>query len=79
MSLAVPVGGVAGASGGALLGLITSPRLLVLLMGASAGAVAGKLFRGEAGEVAGQLAGGLLGGIAWATWLFFAKAKGPRL
>lgn len=47
VSVAVPLGGAAGAIAGALLGVIDNPRLLVLLMalfaGASAGAVAGRL------------------------------------
>lgn len=79
VSVAVPVGGVAGALGGALLGLISNPRLLVLLMavfaGASAGAVAGKLAWGEIGEIGGQIGGGLVGGIAWAVWLFVESRK----
>ena len=77
VSVAVPVGGAAGAGVGALLGLITNPRLLVLLMavfaGASAGAVAGRVPLGEIGEIGGQVTGALLGGIAWATWLFFER------
>jgi hypothetical protein len=64
VSIAVPVGGV-GAVAGALLGLISNPRLLVLLMamfaGPAAGAVAGKLPWGEIGEVGGQVAGGWSG------------------
>jgi hypothetical protein len=47
VAVAVPVGGVVGAAGGALLGLVTGPRLLVLLMavfaGVAAGGVAGRL------------------------------------
>jgi hypothetical protein len=47
VSIAVPVVGVVGALAGALLGLISNPRLLVLLMavfaGSAAGAVAGKV------------------------------------
>ena len=62
-----------------LLGLISNPRLLVLLMavfaGASAGAVAGKLPWDEIGEIGGQIAGGLVGGIAWAGWLFVEGRK----
>ena len=46
VSIAVPVGGVVGALAGALLGLISHPRWLVLLMavfaGSAAGAVAGR-------------------------------------
>ena len=80
VSVAVPVGGVAGAVCGALLGLITRPRLLVLLMavfaGSSAGAVAGQLPWGDVGRVGGQIAGGLVGGIAWAAWLYFGRTRG---
>lgn len=63
VSVAVPVGGAAGAICGALLGLITSPRLLMLLMavfaGSSAGAVAGQLPWGgtSGGSVARSPAG----------------------
>jgi hypothetical protein len=74
VTIAVPVGGVVGALGGALLGLIRNPRLLVLLMavyaGSAAGAVAGKLPWGDIGEIGGQVAGAMVGGIAWATWWF---------
>jgi hypothetical protein len=60
---------VVGAVGGAFLGLISNPRLLVLLMavfaGSAAGAVAGRLRWEEIGEIGGQIAGGLVGGIAW--------------
>jgi hypothetical protein len=80
MAIAVPVGGGAGALVGALLGLISSPRLLVLLMamfaGAAAGGVAGKLPWGATGEVGGQVAGGLVGGAAWAVWLFLGRGQG---
>ena len=83
VSIAVPAGGASGALAGALLGLISNPRLLVLLMavfaGASAGAVAGKLVWGEVGEIGGQVAGGLVGGIAWAVWLFVESKKGRNL
>jgi hypothetical protein len=79
VSIAVPVGGVLGAVAGALLGLISSPRLLVLLMaafaGSAAGGVAGKLPWGDIGEIGGQVAGGLMGGIAWAVWLFIERRK----
>ncbi len=83
VSIVVPVGGAVGAVGGAFLGLITNPRLLVLLMavfaGSAAGAVAGKLPWGDIGEIGGQVAGGLVGGIAWATWLYFGRSTGPSL
>jgi hypothetical protein len=55
-----------GALAGALLGLTSNPRLLVLLMamfaGAAAGAVAGKLAGGEVGGPGGQVGGGLVWG-----------------
>jgi hypothetical protein len=83
ISVAVPVGGVLGAVGGGLLGLISNPRLLVLLMamfaGSAAGAVAGKLAWGEIGEIGGQIAGGLVGGVAWAAWLFLGRGKSRNL
>jgi hypothetical protein len=83
VTIAIPVGGVVGALGGALVGLIRNPRLLVLLMavfaGSSAGAVAGRLPWGELGEIGGQIVGGLVGGIAWAVWLFFRRGKEAKL
>jgi hypothetical protein len=82
VAIAVPVGGVMGALAGALLGLISNPRWLVLLMavfaGASAGGVAGKVPWGEIGQIGGQVAGGVLGVIAWATWLFFGRGKDSK-
>jgi len=82
VAIAVPVGGVVGAAVGALLGLISKPHLLVLLMavfaGSSAGGVAGQLPWGDVGEIGGQVAGGLVGGIAWATWLFIGRWQTPR-
>lgn len=83
VSIVVPVGGAVGAVGGAFLGLISNPRLLVLLMavfaGSAAGAVAGKLPWGDIGEIGGQVAGGLVGGIAWATWLYMGRSTRPSL
>jgi hypothetical protein len=83
VSVAVPVGGVIGAVGGGLLGLISNARLLVLLMavfaGSAAGAVAGKVAWGEVGEIGGQVAGALVGGIAWAAWLYFGRGKDRAL
>lgn len=79
VSVAVPVGGAVGAVSGGLLGLISNPRLLVLLMavfaGSAAGAVAGQVAWGGIGEIGGQVAGGLLGGIAWAVWLYIGRGK----
>jgi hypothetical protein len=83
VSVAIPVGGVAGATVGALLGLITRPRLLVLLMavfaGASAGGVAGSVAWGELGGIGGQVAGALVGGLAWASWLFVNRGRDRAL
>jgi hypothetical protein len=80
VAIVVPVGGGVGALAGALLGLISNPRTLVLLMavfaGSAAGAVAGKLPWGDIGELGGQVAGGLVGGMAWATWLFIGRRVG---
>ena len=57
VAIAVPVGGVVGAVAGAFLGLISNPRLLVLLMavfaGSAAGAIAGRLPWGDIGEIGG--------------------------
>jgi hypothetical protein len=82
VAIAVPVGGVLGALAGGLLGLISNPRVLVLLMavfaGSSAGAVAGRIPWGDLGELGGQVAGGLVGGISWAVWLFVNRRKGPK-
>jgi hypothetical protein len=79
VAIAIPVGGVAGAMAGALLGLIKNPRWLVLLMavfaGASAGGVAGKVPWGDIGEIGGQVAGGVVGGMAWAAWLISVSRK----
>jgi|ERR1043166_7393110 hypothetical protein len=83
VAIAVPVGGVAGALAGALLGLVSKPHLLVLVMavfaGASAGGVAGQVPWGDIGEIGGQVAGGLVGGIAWAAWLFIGRRRVSRL
>ena len=82
VAIAVPVGGMLGALAGGLLGLISNPRVLVLLMavfaGSSAGAVAGRIPWGDLGELGGQVAGGLVGGISWAVWLFVNRRKGPK-
>jgi hypothetical protein len=80
VTIAVPIGGVIGAAAGVLLGLITNPRLLVLMMavfaGSAAGGVAGRLAWDDIGEIGGQAAGGLVGGIAWITWLFVDRRRG---
>lgn len=79
VSVAVPIGGGVGAVVDAVLGLITRPQLLVLLMavfaGVSAGGVAGKVAWGEIGEIGGQVVGGLAGAAAWATWLFVNRGR----
>ncbi len=81
VAIAVPVGGVVGALAGGLLGLISNPRWLVLLMavfaGSSAGGVAGQVPWGAIGQIGGQVAGGVVGVIVWATWLFFGRGKEP--
>ncbi len=83
LTIAVPVGGAVGALAGALLGLINSPRFLVLLMavfaGGSAGGVAGQIPWGDVGQIGGQVAGGLVGGLAWAIWLLMGRSKEPKL
>src|ERR1051326_3509696 len=81
IAIAVPVGCALGAGAGGLLGLISNPRVLVLLMamfaGSAAGAVAGKIPWGDLGEVGGQIAGGMVGGIVWAVWLFMSRRSKP--
>ncbi len=81
VSIAVPIGGVIGAMVGGALGLITNPRVLVLLMamfaGAAAGAVAGKVPWGAVGEIGGQLVGAVTGAAAWATWLYLQPRQPP--
>ena len=80
IAVAVPVGGVAGAGAGAILGLVRDPYRLVLLMavfaGASAGAVAGRLAAGPVGEFGGQAAGVVLGAAAWAAWRTSERRNG---
>ncbi len=81
VSVAVPIGGAVGAVGGAVLGRIRNPRLLVLLMavfaGASAGGVAGQVAWGGIGEIGGQVVGGLVGGFAWAVWFSLGGVQNP--
>jgi hypothetical protein len=79
LSIVVPVGGVIGATAGALLGFVSNPRWQILVMavfaGAAAGAVAGKLPWGDVGEVGGQVVGGLVGGAAWWTWMYIDRRR----
>jgi hypothetical protein len=83
VAIAVPVGGGVGAVAGAYLGLISNPRVLVLLMavfaGSAAGAVAGKVPWGDIGEISGQVAGAMLGATVWAVWLHLDRRKARRL
>jgi hypothetical protein len=69
----VPIGAVAGAAAGGLIGRITRPSLLVLIMallaGWSLGALAGGLVWAETGQFAGGSIGALIGGLAWTLWL----------
>jgi hypothetical protein len=79
VTIAVPVGGVLGAAVGVLLGMITNPRVLVLMMavfaGSAAGGVAGRLAWGDIGEIGGQAAGALWVGSLGLPGCFLAKAK----
>jgi hypothetical protein len=71
-AIAVPVGAVGGAMGGGLMGRITRPHLLVLVMallaGWSVGAMSGGLAWAEAGKIAGGFLGALAGGLTWTVW-----------
>jgi uncharacterized membrane protein YeaQ/YmgE (transglycosylase-associated protein family) len=59
--------------GGGLVGRITRPYLLVLVMallaGWSVGALAGGLAWDATGHIAGGLIGALVGGWTWTVWL----------
>jgi hypothetical protein len=72
-AIAVPVGAVAGAVGGGLVGQITRPHLLVLVMamlaGWSVGALGGGLAWADIGQIAGGFTGALVGALAWAVWM----------
>jgi hypothetical protein len=78
-ALAVPVGAVVGAVGGGLIGQITRPRLLVLVMamlaGWSVGALVGGFAWAELGQIAGGFTGALTGGLIWAVWLLRVRGK----
>ena len=72
ITIAVPVGAVGGAVGGGLIGRITRPHLLVLVMallaGWSVGAMSGGLAWAETGKIAGGFLGALVGGLTWTVW-----------
>ncbi|HTU89227.1 MAG TPA: hypothetical protein VMF69_03940 [Gemmataceae bacterium] len=72
-AIAVPAGAVAEAIAGGLIGRITRPSLLVLIMallaGWSLGALAGGLVWAETGQFAGGSIGALVGGLTWTLWL----------
>jgi hypothetical protein len=73
IAIAVPTGAVAGSIAGGLIGRITRPSLLVLIMallaGWSLGALAGGLVWAETGQLAGGAIGALVGGLTWTLWL----------
>lgn len=73
IAIAVPTGAVAGSIVGGLIGRITRPSLLVLIMallaGWSLGALAGGLVWFETGQLAGGSIGALVGGLTWTLWL----------
>ena len=72
-AIALPVGAVAGMVAGGLVGQITRPHLLVLVMallaGWSVGALGGGLAWAETGQIAGGFIGALVGGLTWPVWL----------
>ena len=74
IAIAVPAGALAGSIAGGLIGRITRPSLLVLIMallaGWSLGALAGGLVWAETGQFAGGAIGALVGGLTWTLWLF---------
>ena len=78
-AIALPVGAVAGAVGGGLVGQITRPHLLVLVMatlaGWSVGSLGGGLAWAETGQIAGGFTGALVGGLIWAVWLLTARGE----
>ena len=72
-AIAVPVGAVAGTVGGGLVGQITRPSMLVLIMallaGWSVGALCGGLVWAETGQIPGGFVGALAGGLTWTVCL----------
>jgi hypothetical protein len=78
-AIAVPLGAVAGALGGGLVGRITRPHLLVLVMailaGWSVGGLCGGFAWAEIGQIAGGLTGALVGGLTWAVWVLRERRK----
>src|SRR5579871_4872235 len=79
-AIALPVGAVAGAVGGGLVGQITRPHLLVLIMallaGWSVGALGGGLAWAETGQIVGGFIGALVGSLTWTVWLL--KRRGDE-
>jgi hypothetical protein len=71
-AIVVPVGAVGGAVGGGLIGRITRPHLLVLVMallaGWSVGAMSGGLAWSETGTIVGGFLGATVGGLTWTVW-----------
>ncbi len=80
-SIALPVGAVLGACGGALAAKISDPCVLVLFAGLFAGwatgNTAGKQAWGDVGALAGQFIGAAVGVLAWLAWFRVHRAKQP--
>lgn len=78
-AIAVPIGAVAGAAGGVLVGRITRPHLLVLVMavlaGWSVGGLAGGFAWAEIGQITGGFVGSLVGALTWAVWVHRERGK----
>jgi len=78
-SIALPVGAVLGACGGALAGRVSDPRVLVLFAGLFAGwatgGTAGKQAWGDVGALAGQFIGAAAGVVVWLAWFLVDRAK----
>ena len=72
ITIAVPIGAVGGAVRGGLIGRISRPHLLVLVMallaGWSVGAMCGGLAWAETGKIAGGFLWALVGGLTWTVW-----------
>jgi hypothetical protein len=78
-SIALPVGAVLGACGGALAGRVSDPGVLVLFAGLFAGwatgSTAGKQAWGDVGALAGQFIGAAAGVLVWLAWFLVHRAK----